>query len=227
MKKVDDWCAWWLPRRCVLCNAVCGGVSVCPGCCADLPWIEPQAGLPGWPAQAEGSSGASAGRPDRLVAALAYEFPVDRMIMGAKFRGQLHFAQALGELLVRVLVAGRTSAELPQLLVPVPLHRHRLVERGYNQALEIARPVARTLGLKLAPTACERIRPTVEQTGLSAAGRRRNLRGAFRASGICRGRSVAVLDDVVTTGSTVSAVVAAVRAAGALTVEVWAAARTL
>lgn len=227
MKKVDDWWSWLLPRRCVLCNAPSGGVSVCPGCCADLPWLEPQVGLPGWPDQAGNPGEASTGRPDRLVAALAYEFPVDRMVMGTKFHGQLHFAQALGELLVRALIAGRPPLELPQLLIPVPLHRRRLVARGYNQALEIARPVARTLGLELVPTACERIRPTAEQTGLSAAGRRRNLRGAFRAGELCRGRSVAVLDDVVTTGSTVSAVVAAVRAAGALRVEAWAAARTL
>lgn len=216
-----------MPRRCVLCNASSGSLSVCPHCCADLPWLEPEIGGSGWPGVEERSGGASSNRPDRLVAALAYEFPVDRMVTGAKFHGQLHFAQALGELLARALIAGRTPAELPQLLIPVPLHRRRLAGRGYNQALEIARPVARTLGLKLVPTACERIRPTAEQTGLSAAGRRRNLRGAFRARELCCGRSVAVLDDVMTTGSTLAAVVAAVRAAGALTVEAWAAARAL
>lgn len=136
-------------------------------------------------------------------------------------------AQALGEALVHTIKQNLGCRELPELLVPVPLHRRRQAERGYNQALEIARPVAWRLGLALAPTACRRIRATVEQTGLTAAARRRNLRGAFVAGAICAGRSVAVLDDVVTTGSTAAAVAAAVRRAGATQVEVWAAARTM
>lgn len=235
MNKVDEWLALLIPRRCVLCNEESGTLSICPGCSADLPWLEAGAygGAPRAPGQLTDSADASARRqsdpahPDRVVVALAYEFPVDRLVTGAKFHGQLHFARALGEMLARVLAGDRPPEELPDLLIPVPLHRQRLVERGYNQALEIARPVAGRLGLELAPGACQRLRPTAEQTGLSAAGRRRNLRGAFQANSLCSGRRVAVLDDVITTGSTVAAMVAAVRQAGALTVEAWGAARTL
>lgn len=233
MNKVDRWFAYLLPRRCVLCNTPSGDDSVCPGCCSDLPWLGPccnGCAVPLPPGVADGFCGNCAGRPfapDRTVAALAYEFPVDRLVTGAKFHRRFHMAEALGEALVHAIGQNLRGRELPELLVPVPLHRRRQAERGYNQALEIARPVARRLGLVLAPGACRRIRATVEQTGLSAAARRRNLRGAFAAGASCAGRSIAILDDVFTTGSTASAVAAAVRRAGARRVEVWAAARTM
>jgi ComF family protein len=164
-----------------------------------------------------------------VFAALAYELPVDRMITGLKFHRQPHFALALGELLAGALIEnrGRSRDSDPDFLVPVPLHRHRLAVRGYNQALEIARPVSDVLRVELAPRLCERLRDTPEQTGLSAAERRRNLRGAFAVRGGCEGLRIAVLDDVITTGSTAAAVVAAFHEAGAAQVEVWAVARTL
>ena len=153
----------------------------------DLPWL------------VETDPGEGAG----ALAALSYEYPVDRMITAAKFHRQLHFAWALGELLAEAVVA--RCAVVPELLVPVPLHRQRLAERGYNQALEIARPVAERLSMKLATSLCERCKPTAEQTGLSAAERRSNLRGAFRVRACCPGARVAILDDVITTGSTTAA----------------------
>lgn len=211
MGKVDGLLAWLIPRRCVLCHEPSGELSVCPGCLGDLPWLA--------------GTGPPAGDAEPVLAALSYEYPVDRMITGAKFRRQLYFASALGEILATA--AAKRCANLPDLLVPVPLHRERLARRGYNQALEIARPVAERLRLKLRPSLCERCKPTVEQTGLSAAERRRNLRGAFRVLEPCRGARVAILDDVVTTGSTVAALARALRDAGAADVEVWAAARTL
>lgn len=212
-KKVDDWLDLLLPRRCALCNVRLCAAALCPGCRADLPWLD----------RGEGPQGT--GRP-RVIAALAYEYPVDRLITALKFRRALHYAPALAEVLAAV-VAGACAAEArPDLVVPVPLHRRRLVERGYNQALEIARPLARTLGLPLAAGLCRRVRATAGQTGLSAAARRRNLRGAFTATG-CAGATVAVVDDVVTTGSTAAAMAAALRGAGARRVEIWAVARTL
>jgi ComF family protein len=212
MSKVDNLLAWLIPRQCVLCGEVSGELAICGACRADLPWLA-DAG----PATASGTG--------RALAALSYEYPVDRMVTRAKFHGQLHFAWALGELIAAVVE--ERGGELPDLLVPVPLHRERLARRGYNQALEIGRPVAELLRLKLAPSVCERVKPTAEQTGLSAAERRRNLRGAFRVRSPCTGARVAILDDVITTGSTTAALARAFRAAGAAYVEVWAAARTL
>jgi ComF family protein len=212
MSKVDSLLAWLIPRQCVLCHEASGELALCGACRADLPWL------------ADAGS-AAAGGAGRALAALSYEYPVDRMVTGAKFHRQLHFAWALGELIAAVVE--ERGGELPDLLVPVPLHRERLARRGYNQALEIARPVAERLRVRLAPSVCDRVKPTAEQTGLSAAERRRNLRGAFRARLPFSGARVAILDDVITTGSTAAALARALRAAGAAHVEVWAAARTL
>lgn len=231
MGKVDDLLAWAIPRRCVLCNGPSGARAVCPGCAGDLPWLPPAcpacgAPLPvGMDGGACGRCGAARAGRGRVIAALSYEYPVDRMVASAKFHAQLHFAFALGELLADA-VAG-ASAKRPEFLVPVPLHRNRLALRGYNQALEIARPVAAETGVRIDLAICERILPTAEQSGLPAAERRRNLRGAFRVRGRCDGARVAIVDDVITTGSTAAALALVLRAAGAAEVEVWAAARAL
>lgn len=210
MGKVDELLALLAPRHCILCNAPSGRQLVCTPCQADLPWLPPALSPPG------------------MFAALIYEYPVDRLVQAAKFRKRLSCARALGELLANALAARADTrpGALPEYLVPVPLHRQRLVGRGYNQALEMARPVAKQLGLVLAPGLARRIIPTAAQTGLSRAARKRNLQGAFRVSG-CAGRRVAVLDDVITTGSTAAAMARALRRAGAASVEVWAIARTL
>lgn len=211
MGKVDGLLAWLVPRRCVLCNALSGGRPVCDPCTADLPWLP----MPGTPAT--------------VFAPLAYEYPVDRLVLGAKFHHRLDQAHALGELLAAALaarLAGPATTGRPDVLLPVPLHPRRLAERGYNQALELARPVAGQLGLRLAPRLALRRRPTLAQSGLSRAARRRNLRDAFVARD-CAGLHVAVLDDVITTGSTVAALARALRRAGAAQVDVWAVARAL
>ena len=235
MNKVDNWLAWLLPRACVLCHQSSGATSVCDGCRDDLPWLGATCLRCGLPLPAGASPGLCGGcggrRPSqaeaRVLAAFSYEYPVDRLVTGAKFHRQLHFARALGELLALALVGSGAAAQPPDLLVPVPLHRQRLLERGYNQAEEIASPVAAALGLALSPRLCQRVRHTPEQTGLSAAQRRRNLRHAFAVRGACAGARVAVIDDVITTGSTAAALAQALRAAGAAEVQVWAVARTL
>jgi len=168
----------------------------------------------------------------RMRSALVYEYPLDRIIAGAKFRQRLDFAAALGELLSHYLdnylcgPAGLSLADRPEVIVPVPLHRRRLAMRGFNQATEIAQPVSRRLGLPLRPGACVRVRHTIEQSSLSGRARRRNLVGAFVAGRELAGRRVAIIDDVLTTGSTVRAVAAAISAAGADDVQVWTVART-
>jgi len=163
-----------------------------------------------------------------MRSALVYEYPLDQIIAGAKFHQRLDFAAALGELLGICLCGpvGLSSAERPEVIVPVPLHRRRLAARGFNQAAEIAQPVSRRLGLPLRPDACVRVRHTIEQSSLTGRARRRNLVGAFIAGNELAGLRVAIIDDVLTTGSTVRAVAAAVLAAGAADVQVWTVART-
>jgi ComF family protein len=114
---------------------------------------------------------------------------------------------------------------LPELLIPVPLHRGRLFRRGYNQAQELARHLGRELGIAVEPRAARRLRATPDQIGLGAAARRRNLKNAFSVGPPVAGRRLALLDDVMTTGATLEELARACKAAGATRVEAWAIAR--
>ena len=152
-----------------------------------------------------------------------YAYPVDHFIRAVKFRGERVFARVLGELLARQLRS--LEWELPECIVPMPLHVARLRERGFNQALEIARFAAASLGVRVDSRSLARRLATREQSGLSLEARRKNVRGAFEvARSLPRGR-IALLDDVVTTGSTAMAAIEALQAAGARQIELWAIAR--
>ena len=154
-----------------------------------------------------------------------YAWPVDQAIQSLKFRGERAWARVFGALLARERARdARTS--WPDLVVPVPLHTGRLIERGYNQAADLARFAARALPLRCAPGALRRSRATHEQSALPAAQRSRNVAGAFEASSRLDGLRVALVDDVLTTGSTVRAAGAALAAAGASGLELWVVARS-
>jgi ComF family protein len=116
--------------------------------------------------------------------------------------------------------------EPPQLLIPVPLHPGRLRERGYNQALELARPLSRRLAIPLDYLSCRRTRPTQAQSELPMKERRKNVRGAFQVKGEIPARHVALIDDVVTTGSTVTELTRLLKRHGVRRVQVWTLART-
>ena len=109
----------------------------------------------------------------------------------------------------------------------MPLHPQRIRERGFNHATEIARDLARQLKLPLDPTLCQRIRDTPPQMGLKHAARRRNLRGAFTCSSDVRGQHIALVDDVMTTGTSLDELATTLKGAGALEVTCWVVARTL
>jgi ComF family protein len=154
------------------------------------------------------------------VAPLAWSFPVDALVSRFKYGGALHYGALLGRLL-----AAACAGRRPDAIVPVPLHRTRLAERGFNQALELARPLARSLGAPLLHDACRRVGATPPQAGLAARQRYRNLRGAFVATTAVQSMRVAIVDDVLTTGSTAASLGCELLAAGAAEVEVWAVAR--
>jgi len=159
---------------------------------------------------------------DRTVAAFAYGPPIDRLVTGLKFHGRMAYARLLGELLGERVAA---DGPLPERILVVPLHRARLRSRGFNQAMEIARPIARRLGLPLMARGLVRARATRAQTELQGDERRRNLRGAFAASPGLDVRDVALVDDVMTTGTTAAEAGRALKAAGVEHVRVWCVAR--
>ncbi len=155
---------------------------------------------------------------------LLYQAPVDRFVQRLKFQGRLVYGRLLAELLADALIASGRR-EMPECLVPVPLHPRRLRARGYNQSQVIARHLGRRLGLPVIPDAVSRVRPTAPQMGLTARDRRTNLRGAFVPGTRLEGATVALVDDVMTTGATVDEVARALREGGATRIEVWCAAR--
>ncbi len=212
---------------CYLCRGAAPAETLlCPACDADLPRLC----APSCPRCALASPGGEiCGRClahppsyDATVAALSYRFPADVLLHALKYRGEL----ALAPLLAGLLAARVTPVERVDFLVPVPLSAGRLAQRGYNQATEIARPLAALSGIALAPQLCERARDTPAQTGLPWAARARNVRGAFRCPQPLAGAAIAVLDEVMTTGATLEETALALKRAGAARVVNWVLART-
>jgi len=152
-----------------------------------------------------------------------YRPPLDGWVQTLKFKQRLSHARVLGELAADYL-EDRLDA-CPDRIIPVPLHRARLRQRGYNQALEIARPIARRLKTAIDYRSVYRSRATPPQSRLSHRVRRANIRGAFTACADVTGIRVAIVDDVMTTGSTVGELARCLRRAGAEDVEVWVVAR--
>ena len=218
------------PASCSWCGASSQDGRACTPCIAALPWNASACRACALPL----TSGVEASvcvdclrdspPQDRSWAAFRYEPPIRQAIVELKFRGRLAPAHVIGGLMAEQLA--RRAQPLPEVLVPMPLHERRLQRRGYNQALELGRELARRLSLPLASRAARRVRATLEQTRLDGAARRRNVRGAFLVDPrAVRGRHVALLDDVITTGATVAELARATRAAGATRLDVWAAAR--
>jgi len=151
-----------------------------------------------------------------------YGWPLDRLESRYKFGNDL----AAGRVLSTLWRRESCPIDLPKLLLTVPLHRSRLRQRGYNQALELARPLVRELGLSLRHDVLQRLRRTDAQTELDAIGRRRNVRGAFALHpGLELPAHVAILDDVMTTGATLAECARVLKRAGVQRVDVWALAR--
>ena len=161
---------------------------------------------------------------EQCIAPFRYAYPIDSLVKAAKFGGQLMLASQLGELLAAALEP-RLEA-LPECLIPVPLHRQRLTERGYNQSLELARPIAKRFHLLLNLKDCVRIRNTTPQSQLSGRERQLNVRLAFAIQGELKYQHVALVDDVVTTGHTAAELSSELIKAGVERVDIWALART-
>jgi ComF family protein len=152
-----------------------------------------------------------------------YAWPLDHLVRELKYHARLAHGRVLGTLLAAQL-PGRGAA-LPSRIVPVPLHASRHRDRGFNQSGEIARHVATQLGLVLDERSCVRVRATEDQALLSARDRRRNVRRAFALTQRLPCAHVAILDDVLTTGSTANELARVLKRGGVKQVSVWAVAR--
>jgi ComF family protein len=218
------------PARCSLCaRRGDHDLDICPGCLRDLPFVAHACRrcarpLPsGAAAPLCGKCLRSPPHFHRTTAVLRYTSPVDHLVQRLKFANDLSVARLLSALLAQRLATRRES--LPGVIIPVPLHRSRLSRRGYNQALELARPLGRCLGIGVEPRCCRRVRATLTQSLLPASARKDNLRGAFQVVAPLPHTHVALLDDVMTTGHTLDELAATVLRAGARRVEAWVCAR--
>lgn len=219
---------------CLLCHAPASrNYGLCDGCLADLPWNTHACERCALPLPPELLlCGECRPRPPAQQSALAplrYVFPADSLIAGLKYHRQLAHTPLLSRILLEAIQAA--DRPLPQLVIPVPLHLRRLSERGYNQSLELARPVARALGLPLETRLVTRERHTRAQRTLDAATRQRNLERAFvvdsrRLEQLNHPVHVALVDDVLTTGATVGAIGSLLQRYGVTDIDVWCVART-
>jgi ComF family protein len=214
-----------LPQACLLCGADGGGGQLCAPCEAELPRLpEKRCEVCAVPLPSGAVCGACLDRPPRfarVVAPFSYRFPLTALLHAYKYGGRLAHARVLGAALAAVVMP---DAEV---IVPMPLAPRRLAERGFNQALEIARFVAGATGLPLLPRACRKIVETPPQASLPWKERAGNVRRAFVCDADLREKRVAVIDDVLTTGATLNELARVLRRAGATEVTGWVVARTL
>jgi len=222
-------CQHALPQSCAFCAAPCGSSLVCATCSNALPRIAfacPRCALPAW-------NGAVCSAclliPPPFAAAYAafeYAFPLDRLLQAFKYGGRLALADFLAEALCAAVAHRPPNHPIPDAVVALPLAPSRQRARGFDQATEIARRVARITGVPMA-TGLRRARDTPAQAALPWKDRAKNVRGAFVADSSLSGMRIAIVDDVMTTGATLASAASAALLAGALAVEAWAVARTL
>ena len=215
-----------LAPRCLICRERgSNGSDLCSSCRQRLPWNTSACFRCGLPLPHPGECGECLVRAPplaRTTAVFVYGFPLDRLVPRFKF----HHDLAAGRLMAELMAGPLASAPRPDAVVPVPLHAHRLRRRGYDQALELARPLARSLGLPLCADLLERIRATAPQSELDADARHRNLARAFAVTASAPlPAHVALVDDVMTTGATLHAAAKALRKAGVARVDAWVCAR--
>jgi ComF family protein len=224
--RVKSRVATLLPQDCFLCAASSGDSLLCPPCTASLPRLTtercPICALPTPGSSVCGACLKKAPHFDATLAVFRYEFPVDSLVQALKYAHRLAAAGFLGEALAQGSPAAR-----PDLILPVPLSAERLAQRGFNQALEIARPLARTLGVPLETRHIHRRRDTSPQASLPWKERAKNIRHAFECDIDLTGKTVLLVDDVMTTGATLNELARTLKAHGATRVENCVLARAL
>lgn len=232
---------WCLPPTCLLCGLKTSTEhNICEPCKQDLPQLHAgcrrcarllpeEAYSP--TSEQELLCGACIKDPppyDYTYALFPYQTPITELIMRLKFHHQLTHAKLLGELLAdKIATIWYKQQPLPTRIIPMPLHRLRLRERGFNQAVEIGKPIARRLNLILDRFNALRVKYTIPQSLLPARARVQNVRNAFVVKKNYRGMHIALLDDVVTTGKTVAELCNVLQRHGAKRIDIWCCARAI
>ncbi len=222
-----------IEHRCLLCDERCEGQPLCSPCEADLPWLDGRCTVCAVPLPSRGLvCGECLKRPpsyDHVEVPWRFAFPVDALITRFKHQARWPYGRLLGERLAHHLEhAFADGLPRPDLLLPVPLARRRLRQRGFNQAQMLADWLSRPLGIATDARVLDRVLDTLAQQQLDAATRRRNLRQAFAIATAAdvKGRHLALVDDVLTTGATAEALARLLKRAGAERVDVYCLART-
>jgi ComF family protein len=209
---------WLLPQNCFLCEADCNQ-PICLDCLSGLS-VQESTFFPAQEVIAEKISPVISS----FQAIFFYTYPVNVLIKAAKFNNNLTILSVLGELMAESLVI---KPPLPEVLIPVPLHPKRLRKRGYNQSLELAKSISQINKIPFAYQACQRIKNTPPQVSLSKNERLINLKKAFKVNQLKQHwRHVAIIDDVITTGTTVKELAVELRQAGIQRIDVWCCARS-
>lgn len=162
----------------------------------------------------------------KLCVFFSYSETIKKLITGLKFQQRLIYAHILGTLVAEKICSHYQSQELPDLIIPVPLHNKRLYERGFNQAIELARPISKKLNIRIDYKRCKRVINTAAQSILPANQRSTNMKNAFVAHQSLANQHVALLDDVMTTGHTLIEMSHALYDVGVKRIDVWCCART-
>ena len=229
------------PATCVLCGGDGAfGLDLCLPCQNDLPWIRractgcglPLEGVSGTSGLVQGSHSTLCGicirEPrnfERGYAPFIYAEPADWLVQQLKFNSRLPCIRVLSHLLLQYLL--QQEVEIPEAIIPVPLHAERYRQRGFNQALELARPIARAMNRPIINDICLRQQNTVPQLDLPAKKRAANVRNAFKIIKPMTAKHIAIVDDVMTTGATTNELARLLKRNGAEFVQVWTVARTV
>jgi ComF family protein len=225
---------WLYQPRCLLCGhpgQKQGGVAVdlCGNCLTQLPLNKSACSRCALPLPEGTTVGAVCGRcqkkPPEFDASLSlfrYEQPAIWLIQQLKFNDRLAHARLLGNMLANMAYH---CHEKPQCIIPVPLFDKRLRLRGFNQSVELAKPAAKKTGIPVDLNLVQRVKPTESQTGLDAKQRKKNIKDAFSVTNYIAYDYVVIIDDVVTTGSTVNEIARLLKKAGVKRVDVWSVAR--
>ena len=223
MKGVIDFI---IPNHCILC-ARHSERGFCHPCRELLPWIEVGCDRCGKALAAPGICGQCQNSRisfDRTITPFHYQSPVSEHILRLKYQRRLCNVAALADMLALAIV--KSSDTLPDALIPMPLHPKKLRQRGFNQAAQLARHLGKRLNIPVDQHIVRRVKNTASQTTLDLAARHKNVRGAFAVTVDGKYQSIAVVDDVITSGATMHAVCAALRKHRYNYITAWAVAKT-